>query len=410
MLDLDTWQEILETIRANKLRSFLTGFSVAWGIFMLIVLLGSGQGLANGIEYQFRDDAINSIWVYPGQTSMPFKGLKPGRRVQFTNVDHDDIRTGVGGVEHITSRFYLRGSLRVRYRDETATFDVRSVHPDHRYLEKTIVTLGRFLNDLDVREHRKVAVIGERVKSALFKAGPAIDENLEINGVAFKVVGIFRDEGGENEMEKIYLPISTAQRAFGGANRIGQIMLTTGEAPLAQTAAMAKEIRRRVAMHHTFSPDDSRAVFVNNNNEEFDRFVKLMGAIRLFVWIVGIGTILAGVVGVSNIMMIAVRERTREIGIRKALGATPVSVVSLVLKESILITSVAGYVGLVLGIAVLEIAAKALPGDGFFLRPEVDLLVAVEATVLLVVAGVVAGLVPARRAASVRPVEALRSE
>jgi len=410
MFDVDTWQEILDTIRANQMRSFLTAFSVAWGIFMLIVLLGSGQGLSNGVAHQFRDDAVNSIWVFPGQVSMPYKGLQPGRRLQLTNEDHDEIRTGVSGVEHITSRYTIGGSLRVRYRDETGTFDVRSVHPGHQYLEKTIITEGRFLNLLDIREYRKVAVIGERVSAALFKDVSPLGRDLEINGVAFKVVGLFTDEGAETEQEKIYLPISTAQRAFGGANRVGQIMMTTGEAPLPETQAMSKEIHRRLAERHTFSMEDPRAVFVNNNNEEFERFMKLMSAIRMFVWVVGLGTILAGVVGVSNIMMIAVRERTREIGVRRALGATPWSVVSLILKESILITSVAGYVGLVLGIVTLEVAAGVLPKDGFFLRPEVDLGVAIQATVLLVVAGAVAGYFPARRAGRLRPVEALRNE
>jgi len=410
MLDLDTWQEILDTIRANMLRSFLTGFSVAWGIFMLIVLLGSGAALTHGVEYQFRDDAVNSIWVWPGQTSAPYKGLQPGRRVQFTNEDHDDIATGVEDVEHITSRFFIGGSLRVRYRDETATFDVRSVHPGHQHLERTIIIEGRYLNELDIREFRKVAVIGEKVRQALFGSEPPIGRIIEINGVAFKVVGLFRDEGGENEMEKIYLPISTAQRAFGGGNRVGAIMMTTGEAPLARTEEMSGEIRGRLATHHTFDPDDARAVFVRNNNEEFQRFASLMEGIRLFVWIVGIGTLLAGVVGVGNIMLITVRERTREIGIRKAMGATPWSIVTLVLQESVLITAVAGYVGLVLGVGTLELMSASLPADGFFIRPEVNLMVAVQATGLLIVAGLVAGFVPARRAAAVRPVTALRDE
>jgi len=411
MLDLDTWQEILDTIRANKLRSFLTGFAVAWGIFMLIVLLGSGQGLANGIEYQFRDDAINSIWVFPGQTSIPYKGLAPGRRLQLTNDDREEIRTGVGGVEHITSRFYIGGTLRVRYKQETTTFDVRCVHPDHVYLEKTIMTAGRFIDALDLSEYRKVAVIGVRVKDALFKKEQALGKNIEINGVAFQVVGMFTDDGGEGEQEKIYLPITTAQRAFGGANKVGMIMMTTGEAPLDTTEGMAKDVKRRIATRHTFSTEDPRAVFVNNNNEQFQRFSSLMAAIRMFVWVVGVGTILAGVVGVSNIMMITVRERTREIGVRKALGATPWSVVGLVLQESILITSVAGYVGLVLGIGLLELAAKNLPaGSEYFRNPNVDLAVAVQATLLLIVAGLAAGFIPARRAAAVRPVDALRNE
>jgi putative ABC transport system permease protein len=411
MFDLDTWQEILDTIKANKLRSFLTGFSVAWGIFMLIVLLGSGQGLANGIEYQFRDDAINSIWVFPGQTSIPYKGLGPGRRLQLTNDDREEIRTGVGGVEHITSRFYISGNLRVRYKNETTTFDVRSVHPDHQYLEKTIITEGRFLNARDLDDFRKVAVIGLRVRDTLFKKEQALGKNIEINGVAFQVVGLFTDEGGENEQEKIYLPITTAQRAFGGGNRVGMVMMTTGSAPLATTEGMAKDVKRRVAARHAFSTEDPRAVFVSNNNEEFQKFTSLMAAIRLFVWIVGVGTILAGVVGVSNIMMITVRERTREIGVRKALGATPWSVVALVLQESILITSVAGYIGLVVGIGVLELAAKNLPaGSDYFRNPNVDLVVAVQATLLLILSGLAAGFVPARRAAAVRPVDALRNE
>ncbi len=410
MLDLSTWQEILDTIRANKLRSFLTGFSVAWGIFMLIVLLGSGEGLSHGVEYQFRDDAINSIWVFPGQTSVPYKGLSPGRRVQLTNDDREELRTSESGVDHITSRYYINGSLRVRYKDQTTTFDVRCVHPDHLYLEKTIMTEGRFINPIDLAEHRKVAVIGVRVKDALFKNEPALDKTIEINGVAFRIVGTFTDIGGENEQEKIYLPITTAQRAFGGANRVAMIMMTTGDTPVAQTEDMAKDVKRRIASRHAFSPDDPRAVFVNNNNVEFQRVASLMSAIRLFVWIVGIGTILAGVVGVSNIMTITVRERTREIGVRKALGATPWSVVSLVLQESILITSVAGYVGLVSGIALLELLAPALSGNDFFRNPEVDLAVAIEATLLLIVAGVAAGFVPARRAAMIRPVDALRNE
>jgi putative ABC transport system permease protein len=410
LLDLDTWQEILDTIRANKLRSFLTGFSVAWGIFMLIVLLGSGEGLHHGVEYQFRDDAINSIWIRPGQTSVPYKGLKPGRRIQLTNDDHDDIQTGVNGVEYLTSRFYLNGSVRVRYRDKTSSFDVRSVNPGHQYLEKTIVREGRFLNELDIREYRKVAVIGTKIQDDLFGKEPPLGKEIEINGVAFKVVGTFTDEGAPQELEKIYLPISTSQRAFGGANRVSQIMLTTGRAPLEDTETMAKEIHRRLGVHHTFSVEDPRAVNVGNNNEEFARVGQVILGIRVFVWIIGLGTILAGVVGVSNIMMITVRERTREIGVRKALGATPRAIVALVLQESILVTSVAGYVGLVLGIAVLELGAKALPADGFFKNPEVDVPIALEAMVLLILAGLVAGFVPARRAAAVRPVEALRNE
>jgi putative ABC transport system permease protein len=409
VFDLDKWQEIFETIRKNKLRTFLTGFSVAWGIFMLIVLLGSGQGLSHGVEYQFRDDAINSIWVYPGQTSVPHQGLKPGREVVFTNEDYTTIGESMTGAEHATARFYVP-SPHVSYGNKFGTFDVRAVHPGHRYLENTVVVEGRFINDLDIRDHRKNAVVGVLVKKALFgEGGVAIGKEIDVNGIAFKVVGVFEDVGGQQEMEKIYLPITTAQRAFGGANRISQFMVTTGDADLEESEAMVGAFKRKLAMRHKFSADDERAVFINNLNERFARFVKLMAGIRLFVWIIGIGTILAGVVGVSNIMMIVVRERTKEIGIRKALGATPGSILGLILQESVFITAVAGYVGLVLGVAALELLFKNIEAE-FFKNPEVDLRVAIYATALLVLAGALAGFFPARKAASIRPIEALRDE
>ncbi len=410
MLDFDKWQEIFATIRQNKLRAFLTGFSVAWGILMLVVLMGSGEGLANGIEYQFRDDAVNSIWVRSGQTSVPHKGLQPGRTVRFTNEDYDVVARDIDGVEHITSRFYPRGQLAVSYKGETGSYDIRSVHPDHQHLENTIVSAGRFLNELDIAEYRKVTAIGERVKQGLFGDAPALGEYININGIPFRIVGLFQDEGGESEEEKIYLPISTAQRAFGGGNRIRMFMLTTGEAELAKTEEMTEDIKSLLAQRHSFSPQDRRAVFVNNLNEFFERFLNLMSGIRIFVWIIGIGTILAGVVGVSNIMMIAVKERTKEIGVRKALGATPGSILGLVLQESVLITAVAGYIGLVLGVALLEAGGRFLPESEFFINPGIDLRLALAATVLLVLAGTLAGLVPAYRAAKVRPVEALKDE
>jgi putative ABC transport system permease protein len=410
MLDIDTFQEILDTLRKNKLRTLLTAFSVAWGILMLVVLLGSGQGLTHGVEYGFRDDATNSIWIRSGQTSVPYRGLRPGRTVQFTNDDHVEFRDQVPGVEHITSRFFIRGNLTVVYKGQTSSYNVRSVHPDHQYLEKTIVSAGRFLNPLDLAECRKVAVIGDRVKTQLFRGRPPIGEYIEVNGIPFQVVGVFVDEGAEGEMETIYLPITTAQRAFNGANRVAMIMLTVGDASVDESKAIADDLRHRIAERHDFDPDDQRAVFISNAVEEFQRFVNLMGGIRMFVWVIGIGTLLAGVVGISNIMMIAVKERTKEIGIRKALGATPWSVMRLVLEEAILVTSVAGYFGLVAGVAVLEIMSSNLKESDFFRNPEVDLGVAISATGLLVLSGAIAGFFPARRAAAIRPVEALRDE
>jgi putative ABC transport system permease protein len=411
MIDLDTWQEILDTLRRNRLRTALTGFAVAWGIFMLVVLLGSGQGLAHGVEYQFRDDAMNSIWVSQGRTSKPYQGLQPGRQIRFENRDYDEITTRIDGVEYSSARFWIFGNQQVTWGGESGSFTIRSVHPGHKVLERTKVVEGRYINELDIRDFRKVAVIGTLVRDALFGSHRALGEELRINGIAFKVVGIFDDEGSESEREMIYLPISTAQRTFAGRNRVNQILFTTGEASLARSKVMVDEVRQILATNHDFDVEDKGAVFVMNAVENFQRFVQLMSGIRLFVWVVGIGTLLAGVVGVSNILLVAVKERTREIGVRKALGATPSSIVGLVLAESILITSFAGYLGLTAGVGVLELVSSYLPPESsFFRNPQVDLRVALWATVLLVVAGAVAGFFPARRAASVQPVVALRDE
>ncbi|MEZ5312548.1 MAG: ABC transporter permease [Thermoanaerobaculia bacterium] len=410
MIRLDAWQEILETVRRNKLRTVLTGFAVAWGIFMLVVLLGSGKGLEHGMEYQFRDDAVNSIWVSAGRTSTPYKGMQPGRQIQFTNEDYDEVLQRIDGVEYSSARYWIFGSQQVNYGNEFGSYTIRAVHPGHQVLERTKVTAGRYLNDFDLRDFRKSAVIRNLVAEALFHDEPPVGKIIKIGGIAFKVVGVFDDEGSEREREFIYLPITTAQRTFGGANRISQILYTTGDASLGKTKEMAKETRELLAANHAFDPEDLRAVFVNNNVENFQRVMSLMTAIRLFVWIVGIGTLLAGVVGVSNIMLVAVTERTKEIGIRKALGATPGSIVALVLQESVLITAVAGYAGLMLGVLALEGLSKAVSGTEFFRNPSVDLRVATWATILLVVAGTVAGFFPARRAAAIRPIEALRDE
>jgi len=410
MIRFDVWQEIFDTVRRNKLRTVLTGFAVAWGIFMLVVLLGSGKGLEHGVEYQFRDDAINSIWVSGGQTSKPYKGLQPGRDVQFTNQDYDQVTSRVEGVEYSSARFWIWSSLQVNYKNEYGSYTIRSVHPGHRILERTKIIEGRFVNELDIRDYRKSAVLGTLVKEALFHDEPAVGKEIKIGGLSFKVVGVFDDEGSEREREFIYLPITTAQRTFGGSNRVNQILYTTGDATLAESEEMVGATRRLLSVNHSFDLEDQRAIFVNNNVENFQRIMALMTGIRLFVWVVGIGTLLAGVVGVSNIMLVAVRERTKEIGIRKALGATPLSIIGLILQESVMITALAGYLGLVLGVAVLEGLGAALGKAEFFRNPQVDLGLALWATALLIVAGAVAGFFPARRAAAIRPIEALRDE
>jgi putative ABC transport system permease protein len=411
MFDRDKWQEIFHTISKNKLRTFLTGFSVAWGIFMLIVLLGSGTGLRNGVKDQFKDTATNSLWVFSGQTSIPHDGLQPGRRVRFTNADYEWVDHKLEGAEETSGRFYL-GSSEVVYGSEMGNFQIRTVHPGHQYIEMTITVQGRFLNEIDIKEKRKVASIGTLVRDAIFPEGEnPIGKYIKINGVPFKVIGVFEDEGGENEQEVLYLPISTAQMVFNGANEVNMYMFNIPEgSTVEESLVMENKVRQKMAEIHHFSPKDQRAIRFWNNVESFLEIQTLFNNIDAFVWLIGIMTIIAGIVGISNIMMIVVKERTKEIGIRKALGATPFSIVSLIIMESVLITSFSGYIGMVLGVGLVELANNFMPPSEFFMNPEVDFRVAISATIILIASGTLAGLIPAQKAASIRPIEALRDE
>ena len=411
MFDLDKWQEIFHTIRKNKLRTFLTGFSVAWGIFMLMVLLGSGNGLENGIKSEFQGDAVNRIWVTQGQTTLPYKGMKPGRRIQFTNEDYESAKNNIEGIEYISGRFNIFQNTTVSYKNEYGSYDIVCCHPDYGFVENLEIINGRFLNDLDIDDYRKSTAIGIIVKEALFKDEPAVGKYIKVSGVPFKVVGVFSDIGGERDERRVYLPVSSAQVVFNNGNRINNFNMTTQQGTLEESRRMVDQVRNDLSARHNFDPEDLRAVSIYNNVEQYKQFLDLFAAIRLFIWIIGTGTIIAGIVGVSNIMMIVVKERTKEIGVRKALGATPFSIISLILQESVLITAFAGYVGLVLGVGLMELLSPMFENsDTFFKNPGVDLRVAISATILLVVSGAVAGFIPARKAASIKPIEALRDE
>ncbi len=410
MFDLDKWGEIIGTMRKNLMRTILTAMTVAWGIFLLVILVAAGNGLQNGIQYNFRDDAINSLWVYPGKASLPHRGMPVGRRIQFTNDDYEDIRRTIEQVEHITSRFYLSGNFTISYKNEASSFEVRACHPDHVYLENTIMVRGRFVNDIDIDENRKVTAIGTQVVQMLFKDSDPIGEWINVNGIMYKVVGIFRDEGGPGEERKIYIPISTAQQAYGGGNRVNQIMLTIGDTGLEESEEIAQSIRELLAERHNFAPNDQRAVFVRNNLVQMQNFAAIVDTVKIFLSVMAIMTIIAGVIGVSNIMLITVKERTREFGVRKALGATPGSIVSMILQESVVLTALSGYIGLVLGVFVIELANTYLPPHDYFRTPTVDVSLGLIATVIVIVAGALAGLWPAIRAARIKPVLALRDE
>ncbi|PKP11316.1 MAG: ABC transporter permease [Bacteroidetes bacterium HGW-Bacteroidetes-4] len=408
MFDKEKWMEIFATLQKNKLRTFLTSFSVAWGIFILIVLLGSGNGLQNGITHQFEQDATNSIWVYRGQTSMPYRGLQPGRRIKFTNQDYEATATEVKQVQAISSRLNIWQQRNLSYKQEYGSFDIIAVHDGTKEIEAVAVENGRFISKLDVQMSRKSVAISYKVRDALFKGEDPLGKYMKINNVPFKVVGVFHDPS-ERDNDRVYIPISTGQKVFTGGNEIQNLAITIPPELMNESVAVENQLRSSFAKRHTFNVDDKRAIYINNNLEEFKKFQGLFSGIKIFVWIIGIGTIISGIVGVSNIMIIVVKERTQEIGVRKALGATPRSIIGLILMESIFITGVAGYFGLVLGVGLLELLSPHMQSD-FFMNPEADIRIAAGATILLIASGTLAGLIPARKAASIKPIEALREE
>ncbi len=414
MFEYDRWQEIFDSLKRHKLRTAATALAVWWGIFMLVILLGAGNGLQNSFKRDFGDDAMNSIWIWGNQTTQNHKGFKAGRWIQFENEDYDAINTKIDGVEYLTGRYFVPSSYLTEYKGKALSFSIRAVHADYAHIENTVVDEGRYINDIDIKKNRKVAVIGKLAKEDLFgKDKDAIGEYINIHKTKFQVVGIFSDTGGEREMQRIYLPVTTVQKTFSRGERLHNLVLTVGDATLEESQAIGDNIFKELAIIHNIAPNDRQAIYVSNNIEEFERFNTIFTGIKFFIWFVGIGSIIAGVVGVSNIMLIVVKDRTKEIGIRKAMGATPKSIVSMIMQEAIFITSIAGYLGLLMGFGVVYGIKTLLDSVGadldFFHNPEVDFLSVVLALIFLVVCGSLAGLVPALQAVRVNPVEAMKS-
>lgn len=419
MFDFDSWHEIFHTIRQNKLRTGLTAFGVFWGIFMLILLLGAGKGMQNGVEKGFSSDVRDSIWISSRTTALPYKGLPAQRKIQFVEADIEALKREIPGLnlasaENPLGTFQDR-TITITYKNRSSVYSVFGV-ADHYFEIKKYQEYrdGRRLNTFDEEERRKVAVIGTIVAESLFPNGEdPIGEYIAINGVTFKVVGVFYDSGWEGRMsERVYIPLSAYQKTFGRGTDINLLTLTPkpGFDPFEledQAVALLKE-------RHRISPQDQQAIVAWNLARESQIVNGLFAAINGFVWFVGIGTLMAGIIGISNIMLITVKERTREIGVRKALGATPASIVKLIVLESIVITGVAGYLGLVLGVALLEGASYLMQSFNiefaYFVRPEVNFQVAIIAILILVSVGTIAGLIPALKAARITPIEAMRDE
>ncbi|GAB4489955.1 MAG: ABC transporter permease [Raineya sp.] len=416
MFDSDKWQEIFATIQKNKLRTFLTALGVGWGIFMLVFLLGVGKGMENGVKREFAGESVNSIWVWRGKTTLPYKGLKPGREIYFTNEDYQTAENKINDVDFIGVRNSLWGEFTINYKNKNGSFQTYGANYNFFRLNGEKLVEGRFINELDMSEKRKIVVIGARVQKVLFGDKSPIGEYIEIKGVYFKVVGVFTRKGGNGRLEeRIYMPFTTYQATFNPQKRIHLVGIAAKDGVPAKQ--VEDELRTMLSEKYKFDPKDKQAIGINNNEEEYKRTMGLFMGIQAIVWFVGLGTLAAGIVGVSSIMLIIVKERTKEIGIRKAIGATPWSIISLILQESIFITAMAGYIGLLLGVGVLELIrilieqVEAGGGEvGFFSRPEVNLSVAITATIILVIAGALAGLFPAMRAANIKPIEALRAE
>ncbi|MCL6461958.1 MAG: ABC transporter permease [Flavobacterium micromati] len=414
MFNIERWQEIFEAIAKNKLRTFLTGVSVASGIFILVILLGVGKGLQNGIEKQFERDAAGLISVWTGTTTKEFKGLNPGRQIQFRNSDYNIAVQKFGDQLEIKSANYIFWNGAMVYGKETGNYRYIGVYPDYLSVENATVIEGRFINENDFKNSEKVTVIGQKVKFDLFKDKSPIGEQLVINNINFKVIGVFTDPAGEREETRVYLPLTTTQQAFGVGDKISNLDFTlpkkeTYEEALAQSTKFTQELGALLRSKNTIAPDDESAIGINDSIKNTKQFYDLNLYIRLFFWWVGICTIIAGVVGVSNIMLIIVKERTKEIGIRKALGASPNSIVGMILHESIFITTIAGFIGLLSSLLVLEIVGPQVTSD-YFINPEVDFRIALTTLILLVFAGALAGFFPAYRAAKIKPIVALRDE
>lgn len=408
-------------MKRNKLRTALTGFAVAWGIFMLIVLLGAGNGLINAQMSQMDRFLANSIMVGSGYTSKPYQGLREGR--QITLNDADIALTETGFRDHVSEvgATLQRQQLTISYEGEYINSNVTGVYPNEMRINKLEILFGRFINSLDMRDKRKVVVLSEDDAKVLMKGSQEhlVGKFVKIGTSAFRVIGVSKaDQTSINT--SAYVPFTTMRSMYNEGNRTGNIQFAiSGLETLEENEDFEQQYRARVNANHQAAPDDEGALWIWNRYTQNMQMSTGVGIIRTALWIIGLFTLLSGVVGVSNIMLITVKERTREFGIRKAIGATPMSILRLIIAESIFITAFFGYIGMVLGVAANEYMNLTLGGKSIdsglfemtiFSNPTVGIDVCLQATLVMVVAGTIAGLIPARKAARIRPIEALRAE
>ena len=409
MFDSDLWREIFQSINKNRTRSLLSGFTVAFAILLFAILFGIANGLQNTFTEAFGTDANNSIVIFPGMTTKAHKGLQAGRLIRFKNEDHDFILDEFGDkVQYMTSK--VNRNVLASFKGEKNNYELRAVHPEYMFIENNVVSEGRYVNQNDLNHKTKVAVIGKVVNDELFAKENAIGKYVSLNGISFKVVGVFTDDEGDNEERVIYVPLTTAQFLYGNTDFIDFMHLTyspemNSDAALAFGADITKKLKDRFSVARS----DQRAIMVQNFAQGTKQVEIMTFGLTVIIFVIGIGTLIAGVVGVSNIMIFIVKERTKEIGIRKALGASPKSIVSIILLESILITTIAGYFGLLLGIGVLEWVGPGL--EKYSIKdPGVSSSLIFGATLALIIAGAIAGYFPAKKASNIKPIVALRND
>lgn len=417
----DIWQEIYGTIKRNKLRTFLTGFAVAWGIFMLIVLLGAGNGLIHAFEKSSSERAMNSIRIFPGWTTKSYDGLKEGRRVQLDNKDLDATNKNFQDNVISAGATVRQNNVNLSFGPEYVNLTLMGVYPNYTEVETVKLSEGRFINDIDLKERRKIIILHTKTAEILFgksKVKP-IGQFLNAGGVAYQVVGLYTDQGDRGGNDA-YIPFPTLQTIYNKGDKLNNIIFTTRNLETEETnKVFEKKYRKTLAANHRFDPEDDSAIWMWNRFTQYLQQQTGMSILRTAIWVIGIFTLLSGIVGVSNIMLITVKERTREFGIRKALGAKPASILWLIIVESVAITTFFGYIGMVAGIGATEwmnaaFGSQTMDAGMFsetvFLDPTVDIGIAIKATMTLVIAGTLAGFFPARKAVSISPIEALRAD
>ncbi|MEM6687128.1 MAG: ABC transporter permease [Bacteroidota bacterium] len=409
MFDLDRWREIFQTINKNKLRTLLAGFTVTLGILIFTILFGMGNGLKNTFYDFFQDDAQNTIFIYPGVASKPFKGFKENRRIEFKNEDLAFLEEEFADrIEYTTAR--IGTGVVAKHKSEYGNYTVRSVHPDHQYLEKTVIEKGRYINENDINTDARIAVIGRLVEKDLFGEEDAMGKYFTLNKIVYRIVGVFSDTGGDREERYIYTPISTHQLVYKNTDKIDQINLSYKMELGANGARkLARDLEKVLKEKHNIAPSDRNGVYIRSVIEDLERNLQIANVLQIIVLWIGIGTLFAGVIGISNIMVYIVKERTKELGIRKALGAKPSSVIGMILQETIVITLLFGYIGLLIGNFILNSMGNKLE-DWFITNPSVSQSTIIGATLILIISGLIAGYIPARRAAKVKPIVALRDE